>query len=117
MPENFIHDYWAQLVFCAGTIFGFGKGWQLISVMCKTLKEHSVELKVMREQHSVFCSHTECEKYRESCAARNDKQFAEIKGMLNAMDVKRETSRDSTQDALTDIACRISRIETKLEKM
>ena len=116
MPENFIHDYWPQILFCGMTIFGFGKGWQLISVMCKTLKEHSVELKVMREQHSGFCLHAECEKYRESCAARNDKQFAEVKSMLIAMDTKRENSRDSTQDALSDIACRISRLETKMEK-
>ena len=116
MPDNFIRDYWPQLTFAALTLIGFGKGWQLFNIMCTTLKEHSAKMVAFQEFCNHVCTHAECEKYRDSCAARNDKQFAEIKGMLTAMDSKRENTRDSTQEALSDIACRISRLETKLEK-
>lgn len=114
--EKFIHDNWTQIVFVAATIFGFGKGWQLISIMCKTLKEHSSELKYLREIGATYCNHAECEKYRDSCAARNDRRFDEIKTMLQAMDTKRENSRDDTQALLADVSCRLGRIEGKLER-
>ena len=97
------------------TLFGFGKVWQLFNVMCRTLREHSEELKTIREQQAIYCKHAECEKYRESCAARNDRRFDEIKTMLTAMDLKREGSRDDTQALLADISCRMGRLEGKLE--
>ena len=116
MPDNFIRDYWPQLVFVTMTLIGFGKGWQLFNIMCRTLKEHSVAINLFKEREPLYCKHDECEKYRDSCATRNERQFNELKVMLNLMDNKRENSRDSTQEALSDIACRISRLETKLEK-
>ncbi|HAX96520.1 MAG TPA: hypothetical protein DCY35_08380 [Prolixibacteraceae bacterium] len=115
--ENFVKDYWPQLVFVGFTLVGFGKGWQLFNIMCKTLKEHSLELKVIREQQAIFCKQTDCEKYRESCASRNEKRFDEIKSMLTAMDDKREGSRDDTQALLADVSCRLGRIEGKMEAL
>lgn len=113
--EKFIIGYWPQIVFAIAVIFGFGKGWQSMNQICRTLTEHSRELKAFREQHELFCKHAECEKFRDNCAARNDKQFAEIKVLLNAMDVRRESSRDDTQAILSDISCRMGRLEGKLE--
>jgi len=113
--EKIIINYWPQLTFAIAVIFGFGKGWQSMNQICKTLTEHSRELKVFREQQILFCQHTECEKYRDSCAARNDKQFMEIKAMLAAMDHRRESTRDDIQALLADISCRMGRIEGKLE--
>lgn len=114
--ENTIRENWPQIVFVAATIFGFGKGWQLFNIMYRTLKEHSTELKFLREQSGTYCNHAECEKYRESCAVRNDRRFDEIKGMLQSMDAKRENSRDDTQALLSDVSCRLGRIEGKLER-
>ena len=108
-------DYWPQLVFAILTVFGFGKGWQTISVMCKTLEEHSDALKETRENQGFLCTHTECEKTRESCMTRNEKQFIELKGMLLAMDNRREVARDDVQTILTDIFCRMGRLEGKIE--
>jgi hypothetical protein len=113
--EQFIVTYWPHITFGIMTVFGFGKGWQSMNQICRTLKEHSIELKIIHERESLYCQHIECEKFRNSCAARNDKQFAEIKGMLNAMDSKRENSRDDAQALLADISCRMGRIEGKLE--
>ena len=113
--EDFIVKYWTQITFGGLIVFGFGKGWQSMNEICRSLKEHSHELKFLREQHSAFCSHSECEKYRQSCAERNDKQFADLKVLLRSMDDRRENSRDDTQALLSDISCRMGRIEGKLE--
>jgi len=113
--EQFILAYWPHISFGMMVVFGFGKGWQSMNQICRTLKEHGVELKVIREQQSLFCQHAECEKFRDNCAARNDRQFAEIKAMLSAMDNKREDSKDETRCLLSKISDRMGRIEGKLE--
>lgn len=76
-----------------------------------------MELKFLREQSGTYCNHAECEKYRETCASRNEKRFDEIKSMLTAMDDKREGSRDDTQALLADVSCRLGRIEGKMEAL
>jgi hypothetical protein len=113
--DHIIKDFWPQISFVAFTLFGFGKVWQLFNIMCRTLKEHSDELRNIRREQSLFCNHAECEKYRDSCAVRNDKRFDEIKTMLQAMDNKRENGRDDFQSVLSEISRRLGKLEGQLE--
>ena len=116
MVENLIKNYWPQLTFVALTLIGFGKGWQSLNVMFKTLEDHSKKLQTLQSQQVDYCTHIFCEKYRDSCASRNDKRFDELKNLLQAMDGKRETGRDDMNALLADVSCRLGRIEGKLEK-
>ena len=111
-----ITKYWPQLTFAALTLIGFGKGLQLFNIMCKTLEDHSKKLQTLQSQQVDYCTHIFCEKYRDSCASRNDKRFDELKNLLQAMDGKRETGRDDMNALLADVSCRLGRIEGKLEK-
>lgn len=111
---EFIRDNWPMLSFSVFLLVGVGRALMLLDLVSKRLNTVEERQDELEDKLSAACPLAECRKFRELCEMRNTSQFNEVKTMLRAMDDKREKSRDDQAQLLSDIACRMGRLEGQL---
>lgn len=115
MP-HFLTEYWLQIVFLGGMLVATGKFIQVIDGILKRLAEMDERIQSIEDRAKDSCPIAECRKFRELCENRNAAQFNDIKTILRLMDDRREKTREDMVSIMSDVSCRLGRIEGHINK-
>ena len=102
----------STLTFCGGALLTmFRMHAKLISAI------DTIELRVKSVENKVESSCDSCAKYRTACNTQIDGRFKEIKDYLREIDNKRQSDNKDISEILSDISCRLGRIDGRLERV
>ena len=107
-----IISIWPIVVFLMGLLIGIGRILHMIKTICDRLDGHDAKFQETATSMQTFITMPMCDRCRDACERRNSAQFAEIKSLL----IESSDKRDDYVTALSDVSCRLGRIEGKLDK-